>query len=603
MDSSLPPRLAAALAPRYVLGRALGRGGMATVYAAEDRKHRRAVAIKVLRPELSATLVAERFLQEIQIAAGLNHPHILPLFDSGHVDGTLYYVMPLVEGESLRDRLRRERQLPLDEALTIARQVGSALVHAHARDVVHRDIKPENILFSGGEAVVADFGIARAVTAAGERELTKTGLALGTPAYMSPEQAGGERRVDARTDIYSLGCVLYEMLAGEPPFTGASARMVMARHMADRPPSLTAARPELPGAVEKVVHTALAKSPADRYQSAERMTRALDQAVGGRSRAGRRTWVALGTALLALAVVLVLLVPRRLFNSELQADLYLVGSAFAGELEGDSEAAGLWEHHFRNALRQVPDLDLPPDIMVSDHRRRADGAPESLSAWRDVARDLRAGRLVMLTAHRLRDSTEIVAAQYDVSRPARSDLPEARVRVATGSTEAIPEIAARLAEELFSLRAGSISPVRSTNEAALRAFVAGYHALGAWDLDAAEARLQEALTFDRTYRRAHFWLAQMRAWAGGAPVTWLDHARRATESVGESGFVDPREHGLAMALRHLGEGRYARACEHYSALVAADSADFDAWFGLGECHAKDPLVAPDPTSPSGWAYR
>src|SRR5437016_7750729 len=218
--ADLLARLQAALADRYTIERELGRGGMATVYLAQDRKHHRQVAIKVLKPELAAALGPERFLREIDTAARLNHPYILPLHDSGEAEGFLYYVMPYIEGESLRDRLKREGQLPLDDALRIALEVASALSHAHSHDVVHRDIKPENILLSGGEAVVADFGIARAITQAAGTRLTGTGVPVGTPGYMSPEQATGGARLDGRSDVDSRACVLYEMLAGEPPFAG-----------------------------------------------------------------------------------------------------------------------------------------------------------------------------------------------------------------------------------------------------------------------------------------------------------------------------------------------------------------------------------------------
>src|SRR5213083_1403762 len=224
--------LKAALAARYALERELGRGGMATVYLARDLRHGRLVAIKVLRPEIAAALGPERFLREIQTAARLTHPHILPLHDSGEAAGSLFYVMPYIEGESLRDRLEREGQLPLEEALRISREVAAALSYAHSHDVVHRDIKPENILLSGGEAVVADFGIARAITAAARGKLTETGIAIGTPGYMSPEQGAASARVDERSDIYSLACVLYEMLAGEPPFTGPSAESIVRQHRA-----------------------------------------------------------------------------------------------------------------------------------------------------------------------------------------------------------------------------------------------------------------------------------------------------------------------------------------------------------------------------------
>ncbi len=217
-------RLKTALADRYAIERELGAGGMATVYLAEDLKHHRKVAVKVLRPELAAVLGAERFLKEIEVTANLQHPHILPLFDSGEADSLLYYVMPFVEGESLADKLHRERQLSVEESITIAEQVAAALAYAHSHGVVHRDIKPDNIMLSSGEAIVADFGIARAVDAAGGEQLTGTGMALGTPAYMSPEQCAGASEVDGRTDLYALGSVLYELLAGEPPYTGPTAR-------------------------------------------------------------------------------------------------------------------------------------------------------------------------------------------------------------------------------------------------------------------------------------------------------------------------------------------------------------------------------------------
>jgi TolB-like protein len=260
-------QLKAALGDRYLVERELGHGGMAVVFLAEDLKHHRRVAIKVLKPELSAVLGGERFLREIGIAAALQHPHVLPLYDSGQADGLLYYVMPYAEGESLRQRLARERQLPLETALQITREVGSALQYAHEHGIVHRDIKPENIMLSGGQAVVADFGIARALTAAGaEQQLTLTGIVVGTPQYMSPEQAAGAA-VDGRSDQYSLACTLYEMLIGEPPFTGPSPQAVIARHSMEPVPSLRVVRQSVPPAVEIAVRQAMAKVAADRFPS------------------------------------------------------------------------------------------------------------------------------------------------------------------------------------------------------------------------------------------------------------------------------------------------------------------------------------------------
>ncbi|MBC7896207.1 MAG: serine/threonine protein kinase, partial [Cytophagaceae bacterium] len=269
-------RLTAALAGRYSLVRELGRGGMATVYLAEDVRHRRRVALKVLHPELSAVLGPERFLKEIELTAGLQHPHILPLFDSGEADGQLFYVMPFIEGETLRARLERERQLPITEAVQLTREVAEALHHAHGQKVIHRDIKPENILLQGGHALVADFGIALAVEQAGGTRMTQTGLSLGTPQYMSPEQAMGERTIDARSDVYALGAVAYEMLAGEPPFTGATVQQIVARVLAEEPRPLVATRKAIPEDVDAAVMRALEKLPADRFATAAEFRAALD---------------------------------------------------------------------------------------------------------------------------------------------------------------------------------------------------------------------------------------------------------------------------------------------------------------------------------------
>ena len=296
-------RLTDALADRYRIERQIGAGGMATVYLAEDLRHRRRVAVKVLRPELAAMLGAERFLREIEIAAQLQHPHVLPLYDSGAVvrgtDGSaarviattaehqadgpaiqrslefLFYVMPYVDGESLRDRLRREQQLSIEDTLLLAREIADGLGYAHARGIVHRDIKPENILLSHGHALIADFGIARAVREAGGERLTETGLSLGTPEYMSPEQASGSRQIDARSDIYALACVVYEMLAGEPPHTGPNAQAIIARVLTQPVPSIRGMRETVPVPMDAAIAKALAKLPADRFATAQQFGEAL----------------------------------------------------------------------------------------------------------------------------------------------------------------------------------------------------------------------------------------------------------------------------------------------------------------------------------------
>ena len=303
--TEIPAGLAAATADRYRLERELGQGGMATVYLAEDLRHHRPVAVKVLRPELAATLGAERFLREIETTASLRHPHILPLYDSGAAAGYLYYVMPFVEGESLRDRLRREKQLPLDDALRIAREVADALEYAHGRGVIHRDIKPENILLERGHAVVADFGIARAVSTAGGERLTQTGMAVGTVPYMSPEQASGGEELDGRSDLYALGCVLYEMLAGRPPFTGPTAESVARQHLLATPAPITQLRQAVPARVSAALERALAKAPADRFATPAALIAALETPIESRTPppTGRRVPRLVPAALITLAVL------------------------------------------------------------------------------------------------------------------------------------------------------------------------------------------------------------------------------------------------------------------------------------------------------------
>jgi serine/threonine-protein kinase len=328
---SVLDRLAAALADRYTIERELGQGGMATVYLAEDLRHKRKVAIKVLKPELTAELGAERFLREIETTANLRHPHIVPLFDSGTVDGRwpmvdggdaaavgdrpftfLFYVMPLVEGESLRARLDREKQLPIDDALRIAREVADALSYAHAHGVVHRDIKPENVMLESGHAVVTDFGIAKALTLGHGHTLTQAGLAIGTPHYMSPEQAAGEGEIDGRSDVYSLGCILFEMLAGQPPFTGPTAESVVHQHLGATPPPITQLRPSVPATVAMALQRSLAKNPADRFSPVVQFAEALRmpdlEAPSGTARSQRGLMVA--AALVTLAVIVAALILR-----------------------------------------------------------------------------------------------------------------------------------------------------------------------------------------------------------------------------------------------------------------------------------------------------
>ena len=409
-----------ALADRYAVERELGRGGMATVFLAEDRKHHRPVAIKVLHSELAAALGAERFLREIEIAARLQHPHILPLYDSGSAAGFLYYVMPYVEGESLRDRLAREKQLPQDDALRIATEVAGALAYAHSRGIVHRDIKPENIMLSGGTAVVSDFGIARAVSAAGEgQQLTQTGTIIGTPAYMSPEQATGSTAIDGRSDQYSLACVAYEMLVGGPPFTGPTAQAVIARHSLDivSPPSIV--RATIPDAVEGAILRALSKLPADRYATTALFAEALNTpsaatgAVRRATLAGVRAHPARWPRLVAVGVPLLLIAGTAIWRwraapggsmIEGGLDPRHIAVLYFEDLSAEKTlgylADGLTEALI-DALNQVPALSVVSKNGVAPYRG-PDVRPDS------VARALNVGSVV-------RGDVEVAGDGYRVS--------------------------------------------------------------------------------------------------------------------------------------------------------------------------------------------
>jgi TolB-like protein/tetratricopeptide (TPR) repeat protein len=370
-----PEDLNEALKDRYVIEGEVGAGGMGIVYQARDIRHDRKVAVKILRPEIAVSVGTERFLREIRIEAQLNHPHILPVYDSGEVDGTLYCVMPFIEGESLKDRLDREQQLPCDEALRICREIADALSFAHGHDIIHRDVKPANILLEAGHAVLADFGLAKALTTSEEKGLTRAGFAVGTPAYSSPEQSLGDGVLDGRSDLYSLGCVLYEMLAGKPPFVGPTLDSVVRQHLASEPSSVRVLRPAVPEAVGEILERVLAKSPADRFRSMDEFIQALDAAVSGEwavakkpAKSGGGRWWKIGlpaVAVLALSAVWIASMIRDggstpiglgdVLDSRSIAVLYFEDLSPGGELE--HVAGGLTEGLI-NELSRVSELDV-----------------------------------------------------------------------------------------------------------------------------------------------------------------------------------------------------------------------------------------------------
>jgi TolB-like protein/Tfp pilus assembly protein PilF len=504
-------RLKTALADRYTLERQLGTGGMATVYLAEDLKHGRQVAIKVLRPELAASLGVERFVREIEIAANLTHPHILPLFDSGEADGFLYYVMPFIEGESLRERLAREGKLSVAETIRLTDQVASALSHAHERGLVHRDIKPENILLAGNQAIVADFGIARAVEVAGGERLTGTGLAIGTPAYMSPEQAVGDKHLDARSDVYALGCVVHEMVSGHAPFEGATPQELLAKHAVDTVPSLRTHDPSIPLFVERAVGRALAKSPADRFQSAsafaEALTSELVVARVGRRRWPRRVMAGAGAAVVLVAAWalstlgggpayerLAVLPPANLMNDPEQ-EYFVAGMHNA--LISELQRVGVWVIG-RQSMLQYENTQKP---------------------IREIAEELGVDALVEAAVFRAGDTVEIEVKVVDgttqqvVADPIvrRSDLRNIE-RLYRGLTAAI---AAEINATLTPQAQAHLASARPVNPEAYEACLKGQfyrRLLSPQDLETALQYFELALEHDPEYALAYVGIA--RVWGG-----------------------------------------------------------------------------------------
>ncbi len=518
-------RLTRALAGRYRPEGGIGRGGMATVYRADDLRHRRPVALKVLKPELAAVLGTERFLREITLTARLDHPHILPLLDSGEADGLLYYVMPLVEGESLRSRIIREKQLPLEDALRIAREVADALSHAHRHGIVHRDVKPENILLADGHARVADFGIARAVTAAGQEALTETGLAIGTPAYMSPEQASGERDVDARTDIYSLGAVLYEMLAGHPPFTGATAGAVFARKALEPVPSLRVVRETVPAEIERAVTRALARVPADRFASAGEFAEKLAAGAGTAEpvtpRARVRPRWRLGAVLAAAALVAALFLANvgelrtRLLGTSgarrIESLAVLPLENHSGDPEQDYLAAGMHEALILGLGRLSGLKRVSARASVQPYRT-TDKSPNEIAAELGVdalmsGSVVRSGDRIRVTASLIRAATEETLWQDQYDR----DLQD----VLALQDDVIRAIAREVQLRLSPQDRAGLEKARQVNRAAYEAYLKGRFQLNKFtpeSFDKGLALLNQAIAIDST---------EPLAWAGLSEILWL----------------------------------------------------------------------------------
>jgi len=598
-------RLQDAVGDRYQVEEEVGHGGMAIVYSALDRKHGRRVAIKLLRPELASAVGPERFLREIEIAAKLQHPHILAVYDSGEADGLLYYVMPFMSGESLRERLLRERPMPNDEALRVAREVANALDYAHRQGIVHRDIKPANILLSDGHAVVADFGIARALTASAPPGggLTQAGMAVGTPTYMSPEQALGEENLDGRTDIYALGCVLYEMLVGSPPYDGPTPQAVVAK-------ALQGGRPRLANdtlGVQPILERALAREPEERFATAGEFTQALDAVTSGvayRFRGRRRRRGLIVTALTAVTALSAFLFWPRGFRLDGDPRQSLIvypfenqtGDASLGYLEaGAMNLLGL-------AVQQWRDLRLYDDERTASLLRRKgveDAADLDFDRAQELAREAHVGTLVLGDIRREGDSLTVEAKIHDVRtgervatevvragwgadpRPLFDELAERILRISGAPPGERPELVAQTTQSLE----------------AYQAYRQGVSYLQHFQIDSAIADLERAIALDSTFALAYVRLRDAVGWEAST-YTGNPERRRALIAKAQqySGSLPPRLRSLIQYYAAYESGRMAEARTIAEGMIARDSLDVEAWYQLGEAHYHDPVrqLPPEP---------
>jgi len=584
--NDLATRLRSALGDRYRVEGELGAGGMAVVFRAHDLRHDRPVALKVLRPELVAGIGSDRFLHEIRLTAGLQHPHILPLYDSGEADGLLFYVMPFVAGESLRQRLARERQLPLADAIRLTSEIADALAEAHAHGIVHRDVKPDNVLLSGDHALVADFGIARAVEVAGAGRLTVTGLAIGTPGYMAPEQAGDEP-VDQRADVYALACVTYEMLSGDPPFSGATLQAILARQIAGEVRPVTTVRSQVPPPVDAVLARAMAASPADRYANVGDFARALERAAAGTSRRWVRRTVAVVGLVAAAGLVAYVLLERGVPAPGPRAPAVAV-LPFRAIGESDENrywSAGVTED-IRTKLGQVAGVRV---IAIPDGYAPAPGDPDAL---RKLAGAVRATLLldgsVRLEGARVRVAAHLLAAD------GRTQVwGDAYDTLTTDVFGIQAEIAQRVVRALdLVLSAADSSALRGSATEAPDAYAHYLRGRFFWGERSPEgnrravAAFEAALAVDPAYSRAYAGLADAHVVAG--TYAWGNrdeeyglaerYARRALQ-------LDPRlaeAHATlgTVALDYLWDWETAFRELHEAIALDSSYATAHAWLGL-----------------------
>jgi serine/threonine protein kinase/tetratricopeptide (TPR) repeat protein len=664
MASPLDPiaSLRAALRGHYEIEREIGQGAFATVYLARDLKHERKVALKVLNADPTSETGELRFIREIRTLARLQHPNILPLHDSGHVEALLYYVMPYVSGDTLRDRIARERQISVETSCNIARDIADALAYAHAQGVIHRDIKPENILLSTGHPILADFGIARAIDLAGVRQLTRTGSASpGTPPYMSPEQLMGDKELDGRSDIYSLGCVLFEMLTGKPPFAGKEG---FVKRFTEPPPAASQLRKDLPDWVDEAIAGALQRAPEDRYATAKQFFLALcEPGASGESIRGRdppkrssahganlrvpavssdsqqnarerpvlpsgeavasdeisndnnphhlrsllerirvhpKLTAALVVGVLAGALAVASPGKRPRLFSGLGGGIPLDSARFAVlPFAGSGQLGVHVASAFYDAFTVWGGLPLVPDTKVAQATAER-GLPITESQAMEIGKQLGAGKVIWGTASGNAGSARVRVHLYDVrSGESKDDF----VFDETNS-----------AGNNYSLAANRLLGVRDRPSAAdgcnrgTRSFVAwsacglGHVALKKWNIGDAERQFRMAIAADADYATPRLWLAQILSWQGfDTRGEWRDQVARA---ITQEASLSPRDSTLATALSALAVGQFPVACRAYTDLTRSSQRDFVAWYGLGECQARDSLVVSSRgLSPSGWHFR
>ena len=581
---------------RYTIERELGRGGMATVYLARDQRHDRQVAVKVLLPELAAALGSERFLREIRTVANLRHPGIVPLYDSGESEGLLYYVMPCVTEETLRARLEREHRLPLEDALRITREIGEALDFAHRQGVVHRDVKPENIMLESGHAVLCDFGIARALDRAGGERLTSTGLAIGTPAYMSPEQAVGEP-VDGRTDVYSLGCVLYEMLAGVPPHAASTPVATVTRKLTEAPASLRTHRPGIPELVDRTVARALSRDPTDRFPTAAELVRVLEATPAGPAGAPTGApapsplprWslpAAIGMLGLVIAGIAVFQSSRTsaapASASRLAVFPFAVRSAGPHQYLGEG-VVDLLSRDLDGieGLRTV-ESGTVLNLAAGDQTEIID-----LERGRALARRLEAGLFVLGSVYSVAGQLRLQAQLYDNV----GSEPLAQASVEGDTTEVFGLVDRLAAQLLIGTRRGDPNRLAATaalttkSLPALKEYLNAESVLRRGRIDSAIAGYQRATALDSGFALAYYRLAIAAGWSASAPgaadrqglaAPALDRAQAASERLAE------RDRRLLDAYAAFRSGRAAGAEERYRALLRDYPDDLEAVFQLAD---------------------